>query len=258
MRISLDFTKSAQKNAEDYYNLAKKSERKALGAEASIRRMEKELTAQQGQKPKEKPTQMRKNTEWYEEYNWFFTPRGELAIGGRSAKQNEAINSKYFEERDMFFHADIFGASVVVLKGGASASKESKELAAQFAACFSSGWAEGTFSLNVYALGRKQVSKSKQKGSLGTGSFLLEGEREWYKNVPLSLCAYLSKDKKGEDRFTVAPQKILAYGVAPENHVIIAPGTAKKSDAAKAISKKLGFADIDYIMQHLPAGGFSV
>ena len=258
MKISLDFTKSAQKNAEDYYNLAKKSERKAAGAAASMKRMEKELTDQPNRAHRERHTQKRKDTEWYEEYNWFFTPKGELAIGGRSAKQNEAINSKYFEEKDLFFHADIFGASVVVLKGGASSSKESKELAAQFAACFSSGWAEGIFSLNVYALGRSQVSKSKQKGSLGTGSFLLEGEREWYKNVPLSLCAYISKDKKGEDRFTIAPQKILAYGSAPVTHVIIAPGATKKSDAAKTISKKLGFTDIDYIMQHLPAGGFSV
>ena len=40
--------------------------------------------------------------------------------------------------------------------------------------------------------------------------------------------------------------------------VLIKPGSIKKSDAAKEISKRLGFEDIDYIMQHLPPGGFSI
>ena len=37
---------------------------------------------------------------------------------------------------------------------------------------------------------KNEVSKSKEKGSLGTGSFLLSGEREWHKNMALELAAY--------------------------------------------------------------------
>jgi hypothetical protein len=35
-------------------------------------------------------------------------------------------------------------------------------------------------------------------------------------------------------------------------------GKSKKSDASKFISNKLGYENIDYIMQHLPSGTFSV
>ena len=48
----------------------------------------------------------------------------------------------------------------------------------------------------------------------------------------------------------------MALGV--KRYLLLKPGNTKKSDAAKAIAQKLKFEDIDYIMQHLPPGGFSI
>ena len=41
-------------------------------------------------------------------------------------------------------------------------------------------------------------------------------------------------------------------------HVKITQGNFKKSDAAKKISAKLNYRDIDTIMRQLPVGGFRI
>ena len=90
----------------------------------------------------------------------------------------------------------VFGASVTILKKGESASPEVREEAAAFAGAFSKAWERGASTVNVYALKREQVSKSKEKGSLGTGSFLLSGEREWHKNLALELAAFTKEEEE--------------------------------------------------------------
>lgn len=259
MKIEIDFTKSAQENASEYYDKAKKARSKAEGAEAAVKRLESKLkslrkkAASAPQKEKRQIVKARKQN-WYEKFHWFFASNGALAIGGRDAHQNETLNSKHFEDADLFFHADIFGASVTILKNGESASKEAKEEAAQFAACNSSAWKDGLNSVNVYAMRRNQVSKSTGKGSLGTGSFLLTGEREWYRGVALKLVMYVD-----ESGLRVMPHAELAHmSDKPKRHITLIPGDEKKSDAAKAIGAYLSYNDLDHIMQQLPAGSFKV
>ncbi len=274
MDVEIDFTKSAQQNAERYFELSKKARRKMEGAQRSIKELEARRDEKAVAEPKNKVRRM-VSREWYEKFNWFFTSNSMLVIGGRSAQQNELINSRYFTDGDLFFHADVFGASVVILKMGENAPREIREEVAQFAACYSRAWEGGTSSANVYSLKRSQVSKSKEKGSLGTGSFLLSGEREWYKNMPLELAAFKYDNRQELIRSATPVLQTQTISIeiqsnqiqiAPfyackalniSNYVAITPGSKKKSDIAKIIAKKLGFDDIDYVMQHLPAGGFS-
>ncbi len=256
MEIKIDYTKSAHENAGDYYDRAKRLVQKRAGAEKAIKEMERNLKDAE-RKALEKRQEVRKviNTdrEWYESFHWFRTSDGLLAIGGRDARQNELMNSRYFTENDMFFHADVFGASVFILKDGFGAKQESREETAHFAACYSSAWASGTRNTDVYGMRRDQVSKSTGKGSLGTGSFLLKGEREWYRNVPLRLSFFLINGK-----LNVIPS-IESGRIKEKEFVNVVQGEMKKSDAAKQIAKMLGYNDIDYIMRQLPpAGGFSV
>ncbi|MCL4364970.1 MAG: DUF814 domain-containing protein [Candidatus Marsarchaeota archaeon] len=257
MRIEIDFTRSAQENADAYFKLSKKMKKKAEGAAVAIKDLElkRSRILKEGAEAQQVPAIKKiEEKKWFEKFNWFVASDGRMAIGGRSAMQNEQINSKHFEPNDLFFHADVFGASVVVLKDGMDASRVVREEVAQFAACFSKAWENAMGSVNVYALKREQVSKSKEKGSLGTGSFLLEGEREWFKGVALELGAYKTEEAQ---RPSIEPiSTCLAKGV--RRFILLKPGNTKKSDAAKAIAKKLSFRDIDYIMQHLPPGSFSL
>ncbi len=252
--LELDFTKSAQENASYYFDLSKQARKKKIGAEQAIMELEKKLQGLEASKKEKKASKISKK-EWYEKFYWFFTSNGMLAIGGRDAMQNELINSKYFEEKDLFFHADIFGASVVILKNGIEASREIKEEVAQFAASFSRAWASGMANADVYSLKRDQVSKSTNKGYLAIGSFALSGEREWFKSMPLILYAFAEGEE--EKKFHVVPS--LTYSkIKPSKSVELRPGNLKKSEAAKKISKLIGFDDLDYIMQHIPSGNFQI
>ncbi|MEM0154321.1 MAG: NFACT RNA binding domain-containing protein [Methanothrix sp.] len=255
MEVKIDFTKSAQDNANDYYVRSKRLAHKADGARRSIDELEKRLKAEKESfKKRSKPVvKTVRKREWYERFHWFEAQGGLLAIGGRDAKQNEKLNSDYFEDGDLFFHADIFGASVVILKNGASAMQEAKEEAAQFAASYSSAWDNMQKSVDVYCMRREQVSKATSKGSISTGSFLLSGEREWFHNAQLGLAAFVEGDK-----LHVVPEKALVR-IKPKRYVLISQGKEKKSDAAKKIAHALGdYDDLDYIMQQLPAGPFDI
>ncbi|MGC8676474.1 MAG: NFACT RNA binding domain-containing protein [Candidatus Micrarchaeia archaeon] len=275
----IDYTKSAQENAEDYFEKAKELAKKAEGARKASEDLEKKLKELEGKQTERKVLKRVKQRAWYERFNWFFTSNGLLAIGGRSAQQNEEINAKYFENGDLFFHANVFGASAVVLKGGQRADQDVEEEAAQFAACYSKAWENGQSSVDVFAASREQVSKSSQSGYVATGSFLIKGERKWFRNVELELCAFASKTEIKLDSSSLwsnaviglGPNKIEVdtptFGVVPaktcqklnvERYVALRPGVIKKSEASKMLSQKLGFEDIDYIMQHLPAGGFTL
>ncbi len=257
MEIEIDFTKSAQKNAEEYFAKAKKDRLKAEGAEKAIKDLEAMLKEAESAGRAKKALRKLRKKEWYERFDWFFTSHGLLAIGGRSADQNEELNSRYFSDADLFFHADIFGASVVILKGGADAGEEDREEAAQFSASFSKAWESSLSSADVYSLKRIQVTKSSGRGSLGKGSFLLTGERQWYKSVPLSLAAFLPEGKGGGEGISITPL-YTCERLAVRHYVQLSVGSAKKSDAAKFIAKRLGYDDMDYIMQHIPPGPFSL
>jgi predicted ribosome quality control (RQC) complex YloA/Tae2 family protein len=255
MEIRIDFTKSAQDNANDYYNKAKKLSSKKDGAEKAIKDLEKTL----GKLEKEEKTEVKERVvkirekKWYEKFHWFFASDGNLVMGGRDAQQNELINSRHFDEKDLFFHANIFGASATVLKNGVSCEKGIREQAAQFAACYSSAWKEMLGNIDVYAMHRNQVSKSTSKGSIGTGSFLLSGEREWFRNMPLALVMFVDNDA-----LNTVPE--VAFDEIKVNKTVkgirIVQGKDKKSDAAKNISKYLDYKDLDTIIQQLPAGTF--
>ena len=90
---------------------------------------------------------------------------------------------------------------------------------------------------------------------MGTGSFLLKGEREWYRNTNLKLVAIVENEK-----LEVLPYKRFMHIENTEQikRVIIEIGRIQKSDAAKKISSILKYDDINTIMQQLPAGTFSL
>ncbi len=249
MQAEIDYTKSAQQNADAYFERSKEARRKLEGAERAIKDLEKKVERLEKEKTVTKELKKKEEREWYEKFYWFFTSGGLLAIGGRSAQQNEEVVARYFDNEDLFFHANVFGASVIILKKGAGADGETKEEVAQFAASFSKAWEDGLAAVDVFSAKREQVSK-QAKGYLGTGSFSIAGEREWFRNVKLELNAF--KDSK----FCVAPSSTCTKR-GLKGAITLSPGKTKKSETAKALAKKLEYGDVDYVMQHLPPGGFS-
>ena len=79
---------------------------------------------------------------WFEKFFWFISSENFLVIGGRDAQQNELLVKRYMKATDIYVHADLHGASTVVVKNPTAAPVPPKTLneAGQFAVCFSAAW----------------------------------------------------------------------------------------------------------------------
>ncbi|MCQ4153804.1 MAG: NFACT family protein [Archaeoglobi archaeon] len=177
--FEIDVSRSVYGNAELYYEKAKSFKEKLEGLKAAIEKTKEEMRKAElrGEKI---GFSVRRKREWFEDYRWFVTSDGFIAIGGRNAKMNAEIVSKRLEPRDLFFHTQTPGAPVVVLKKGQEAPETSILETAEFAAIYSALWKEGKHSGEVYYVKPEQVQRSAKAGEyLPKGSFYIVGERNY-------------------------------------------------------------------------------
>lgn len=194
--VRLDIRYPLTKNINKYYYAKrKKALRKIPGARKTIERMKKlvkEEKVDEGEDLIDIPTRRRKK-QWYESYRWFYSSDGFLIIAGRDASSNEAIVSKYMDENDLFFHSEIPGAPVVIVKNHKNHSWEdipetTLHEAAIFGTVYSRSWKMGVSSADIYYVRPEQVSKSPESGEfLPKGSFVIRGERNFYRNVRMEI-----------------------------------------------------------------------
>jgi predicted ribosome quality control (RQC) complex YloA/Tae2 family protein len=199
--------------------------------------------------------------EWYERYHWLITTSGLLAIGGRDASQNEVIYRKYLEDSDIFLHADIHGAPVVVLKThGREASERDILEAAYLTACYSKAWKAGFASIDVFWARGDQVSKAPPSGEyLAKGSFMVYGRRN-YVTIPLELSLGLEKVESSVYgvyyRVIVGPEELV--GERSVGYVVLKPGDKPVENVASEIYNKLvktrarEFITLDEIASRIP------
>ncbi|MEM3455115.1 MAG: NFACT RNA binding domain-containing protein [Candidatus Micrarchaeia archaeon] len=252
MEIIIDHNKEVFDNANTYFENSKKMKRKLEETRKAIEETRKEIEKEK-EKLKEKKQEKQdekkqEKKEWYTQYHWFFTTDGFLAIGGKSAGQNEEIVKKRLEEEDLFFHADIIGAPAVVLKKGKNAPETSLKQTAQFAACYSSAWKTGYGSIDVYYVTKDQVSKSPPSGEyLQKGSFFISGRKNYFRGIQLKLLIGLNEngellclpEESGADKFKIC--------------FTLQPGRYSKEIVAEKIAKQLNLKK-DEILPLLPTG----
>lgn len=251
MKIKLDPKKSVHQNAAEYYEKAKKIKKKIKGLEKAIEETKKEIerVKKEEKKREKKIEKKRREKKWYERFHWFYTSKARLCIGGKDSKQNDLVFKKYMEEGDLFFHADITGGSVVILKDGVNASEEEKQACAQFAACFSRAWKSGYASVDVYSLKKDQLSKYSQGEHVGKGGIAMKGKREWFRGTPLKL-----RIGNGEYGLESMPD-LCKRKLRGEKELI--PGKQNKEKIAKMLSG-LFKIHVDEIRELLPPGEIKV
>ncbi len=216
---------SIDQNAGRYYEQVKKFKKKLAGAKAAMERdvQHARIRKIQYKRPKKR---------WFDRFRWFYTSDQVLVIGGRDAGQNEELIKKYLEGGDTFVHADVHGASVVVVKGKTEAMDE----AVRFAAAYSGAWRAGFASADVYAARPDQVSKTAESGEyLSRGSFVVRGERQWFHDVPLEVAIGLQK--MPETRILGGP--VSALSKVCDLYVRLRPGTFEPNDIAKKVVRTL-------------------
>ncbi|MFH2020027.1 MAG: NFACT RNA binding domain-containing protein [archaeon] len=253
MKIAIDFTKSLEENASDYFEEAKTAKRKAEGARkaleethAKLKELEKNIETED---TKEKAKKAARKREWYEKFRWFFTSENMLFIAGRDATTNEIIIKKHMDKDDVVFHADFAGSPFGVLKTeGKDPSKKALEECAQFIACYCKVWKTSVTLADVFYVNPDQVTKEAPTGEyISKGSFMIYGK----KNIVSSqLKLFVGKMEGG--KIMSGPESAVKMHCDP--YVEVGQGNKKGSDVAKKIKTKLQADDLDDILKVVPVG----
>ena len=184
--FKLDLKKNAIENAQIIYSRAKKAKKKIIGAEkASLdtkKKIERQKEVHEEVEARKAILLKRPKMKWYEKFRWFISSDNFLIVGGRDASSNEAIVKKHMSKNDFFFHTDVRGASVCIIKN--DDNEEIPELTiketANFASCYSSAWKQGWGNADIYYVHPEQVSKSPKSGEyLKKGSFIINGTKNF-------------------------------------------------------------------------------
>lgn len=224
-KVKIFVHESVEQNAGHYYDVIKKFRKKKAGAVTAM-----ETVATKKQTKRREFIPLKK--QWYHRFRWFITSDGAVVLGGRDASQNEELVKKYMAGGDTFVHADVHGASVVLVKGKTDRMDE----VAQFAASYSGAWRSGHFSADVYSALPSQVSKTPEAGEfVSRGSFIVRGERTYYRNVPLSTCIGLMVEPQAAvigGPPSAVREKVKAF-------VELRPGQFEPNDVAKKVLRTL-------------------
>ncbi|MCD6529939.1 NFACT family protein [Candidatus Bathyarchaeota archaeon] len=240
-KFQISISDSIYKDAEKYYQRAKTLEKKLEGLKKAIREMEERTRKlrEKGEIEKSKSLKVKpiRKQKWYEKFRWFHSSEGFLIIGGRDAATNDILIKKYMEPKDIVLHAEVAGAPFVLIKThGEEPTPETLREAAIFAASYSKAWREGLSSVDVYWVKPDQVSWSPPSGQyLRRGSFIIKGERNYLREVPLKIAIGVVKNEElhviGGPREAVS-KRALCF-------VEIKPGRIKSGSLAKKVREKL-------------------
>jgi predicted ribosome quality control (RQC) complex YloA/Tae2 family protein len=256
-KIKIHVHESVELNAGRYYAVIKKFRHKKEGALAALAKP----------LPKKKPIRrdiVVAKKLWFHRFRWFVTSDGVVVLGGRDASQNEELVKKYMAGGDLFVHADVHGASVVIVKG----KTERMDEVAQFAASYSGAWRSGHFSADVYSVLPAQVSKTPEAGEfVSRGSFIVRGERIYYRNVPVGIGIGLVL----EPAAAVIGGPPSAIKTRAKVYVELKPGQYEPNDVAKKVLRLLrqgiaeeeekalkGIMNTERVAAFIPPGGSDI
>lgn len=193
MTIDIDLSLSAYSNATRYYDqkrsAAKKEQRTIESSSKALKNAERKT--QQTLKEVRTISTITKARKvfWFEKFYWFISSENYLVIGGRDQQQNELIVKRYMRPTDIYVHAEIQGASSVVIRNPTGNEIPPKTLleAGTMAICYSVAW-DAKVVTTAYWVKSEQVSKTAQTGEyLGTGSFVIRGKKNFLPQCHLTL-----------------------------------------------------------------------
>ena len=180
------------------FNLAKDMERGLVTIENSQLNIQQQIDKLKQQKNKKPLAGVRvlSNKEWYEKYRWFFTSDNLLAIGGKDASSNSVIIRRYLTENDYVFHAEVNGSPFFILQNANNSTIDITQSileVSQATVSFSRSWKDALSSSDAYWVFSSQLKKGAPTGQfLPKGSFVIEGKRNFVKNLEIKLAIGVS------------------------------------------------------------------
>ncbi|MEM0231296.1 MAG: NFACT RNA binding domain-containing protein [Candidatus Woesearchaeota archaeon] len=251
VEVEIDTKISIEANASRYFEEAKRFKKKAEGALKALSEAKKRIEEEAITFQKQKEVESRREKKWYEKFRWFISSEGFLVIGGRDATTNDILIKKHMEKHDLVFHAEMAGSPFVLIKTeGKTPGELTIAEAAAETASFSRGWRLGLSEMEVFYVTPEQVSLTPKAGEyMGKGSFMIYGKRNVLR-APLRVAVGIY-----EGAVMCGPPSAVSKN-CPKG-ILIGPGSEKKTDIAKVISKELN-CKIDDVVRELPSGGFRI
>ena len=183
--VDIDLAMGAYSNAKRYFDEVKHSavkEQKTIQSSAiALKNAERKTQATIKDLNIVASIKKARKTLWFEKFLWFISSEGYIVIGGRDAMQNEILVKKYLKKNDAYVHADIHGATSIIVKNMSADQLPPKTMmeAGCFALCHSSAW-NSKIVTSAYWVHAEQVSKTAPTGEyLTTGSFMIRGKKNY-------------------------------------------------------------------------------
>lgn len=192
MVVDIDLGLSAYANATRYYDqkrsAAQKEHRTIESSTKALKNAERKT--QQHLKEVRMISNITKARKifWFEKFYWFISSENYLVIGGRDQQQNELIVKRYLRTNDIYVHADIQGASSIVIRNPFAGSSSDPQAtpppktlleAGAMAISYSVAW-DAKITTSAYWVRADQVSKTAPTGEyLETGSFMIRGKKNF-------------------------------------------------------------------------------
>ncbi|XP_018648380.1 hypothetical protein Smp_052790 [Schistosoma mansoni] len=125
---------------------------------------------------------------WFEKFFWFISSENYLVVAGHDSQQNEVLVKRYLKPGDLFVHADIHGASTVIIKARHLTSEEvdspNHQEAGNMAVVLSSAWQSHVLT-RAWWVHHDQVSKTAPSGEyLTSGAFMIRGKKNYLPPCP--------------------------------------------------------------------------
>ncbi|KAF7544899.1 hypothetical protein G7Z17_g9596 [Cylindrodendrum hubeiense] len=198
LAVEINLTLTPWSNAREYYDQRKtavdKQEKTQQQVAKALKNTEQKITEdlKKGLKQEKALLQPIRKQLWFEKFIWFISSDGYLVIGGKDAQQNEIIYKRYLRKGDVYCHADLHGASSIIIKNNpktpdAPIPPATLSQAGSLAVCSSEAW-DSKAGMPAWWVNADQVSKSTSTGEyLATGSFTVKGKKNFLPPAQLLL-----------------------------------------------------------------------
>ncbi|PIC41363.1 hypothetical protein B9Z55_008810 [Caenorhabditis nigoni] len=182
--ISMNASKNAQRHFVDKKSAAEKVKKTVASSEKAIKNAQEKAKSTLEQVKIVTEVKKSRKAMWFEKFRWFISSEGYIVVAGRDAQQNELLVKKYLRPNDIYMHADVRGASSVIIRN--KSFEESMEIppktlteAAQMAVCYSNAW-EATVTASAWWVHPSQVTRTAPTGEyLPSGSFMIRGKKNF-------------------------------------------------------------------------------
>ena len=198
LAVDVDLALSPWSNARQYYdqkkNAAVKEQRTLQSSETALKSTERKINAdlQKGLKQEKDVMRPQRKAMWFEKFVYFMSSEGYLVLGGKDAQQNEIIYKRCLKKGDAYIHADLQGATSVIVKNKPGKSDDpippsTLSQAGTLAICTSSAW-DSKAVMSAWWVHAEQVSKTAATGEyLQSGSFTIKGHKNFLPPAQLLL-----------------------------------------------------------------------